>query len=111
MSDVLSENTEVQTTDDEGTGRRAFLRAAVAGVAGAAALTAVGEAVAREPAKGKVAPRKAAVQAELTEAERAKDAKRVQVESLLRELGAQGVEIQWVKGNVPGTRRIIQLKG
>lgn len=109
MSDVRSESTEVQASDDEGTGRRAFLRAAVAGVAGAAALTAVGEAVAREPAKGKVAPRP--VQAELSEADRVKDAKRVQVESLLRELGAQDVEIQWVKGNVPGTRRIIQLKG
>lgn len=82
--------------------RRKFLSATVAGVAGLA----VGKAaVADQPARLRrnMAP---AVSPE----EKAKEVKRAQAETMLRDLG-DNVEIHWVKGNLPAARRIIQLKG
>jgi hypothetical protein len=119
MADERTNETAVETTDDAG--RRGFLLAAVAGVAGVAGVAALaGEAAAAEGGaaptrKGRVPAAEARpVQnvniANLTEEEKAKERKRAQAEALLRELG-DDVEIQWVKGNVPGARRIIQMKG
>jgi hypothetical protein len=93
--------------------RRNFLRAAVSmGVAGAAVL-AGGEALAEQrPAAATRATRTPSTPGatRLSAAELAKDAKRAEAERILRDLG-DNVEVQWVKGNVPGVRRIIQLKG
>lgn len=107
MADEHKEGT-TEVVENE---RRNFLRAAVAvGVAGAAAL-AGGEALADQRA---ATPRRAAnasnTAARLSAADAAKDAKRAEAQRILRELG-DDVEVQWVRGNVPGVRRIIQLKG
>lgn len=90
--------------------RRNFLRAAVSmGVAGAAVL-AGGEAFAdQRPAAATRATRTPGA-TRLSAADLAKDTKRAEAERILRDLG-DNVEVQWVKGNVPGVRRIIQLKG
>ncbi len=118
MADEKNE-TPVENTEDAG--RRGFLLAAVAGVAGVAALAA-GEAVAApgepvqaptrkgRPTPADARPVPAANAANLTAEEQAKDRKRAQAEALLRELG-EDVEIQWVKGKVPGARKVIQMNG
>jgi hypothetical protein len=114
MADEPKNETPVENTEDAS--RRGFLLAAVAGVAGVAAMAA-GEAAAapgdtkvRAPAAAARPTPTAANVANLTEAEKAKESKRAQAEALLREIGGD-VEIQWVKGNVPGARRIIQAYG
>ncbi len=111
MADAEHVSSEIETSEIEDASRRGFIRAAVtAGVAGVAGL-AIGDAVASDvklnPAAQsalKISPPPS------TPEEHAKDQKRLQAEALIKQLGGD-VQIQWVKGNVPKIRRVIQMEG
>lgn len=112
MSATPTDTTELSTESTEGPARFSMLRTAVAvGVASVTCL-AVGPVEAAAPParveKAAVATRPVINQ--LTALEAAKDAKRVQIEGLLKELGGD-IQIEWVKGTVPAGRRVIQMVG
>jgi hypothetical protein len=116
MSDHEHDDKKPQAKDNDSS-RRDFLRAAAAtGVGGAAALAAgTASAAGPKPTKRPVAEvkdykaRLTTTQLALTNEELSKDVKLKVAEALLKDL--DNIEIQWVQGDIPAARRIIQIKG
>ena len=102
---MATKKTDKET--EKKTGRRGFLRAAAVGVAGVALTSGKASAAGTKAQE----PVKAAPQGmQLSAAEQVKDVKLKDAAKLLKDID-KNVEIQWIKGKAPATRRVIQMYG